>query len=1025
MFSHHWFNLFKVYYLLSFLLLWGVFANAKMAHRDWQRFETEHFIIVFDKEQKDLALDYAIEAEFIYDVLIPHYALYPQKTWVIIDDAMDIVNASATFYPRPLMRMHPKQPPPFLFNFIHYGSWTQTLLIHEYTHVLSLTPGGSWQIFRRIFGNAFTPNGFLPIWYLEGVAVDMESRFSRFGRLNSPLFYAEVRSMVEGGTWGKEDISRINEQSIPTWPFGNRPYFFGSLLINEISNSEGIEQLDALNQLHARKSKTFLNTVPRRLFQKSYQTVLQTAYKRWQLHSEKDLAIIKQQPVQKSQKLLLFNTQENIIERHSPHISPDGMHLIFIQRSVEKGSQIILLSRSSTDKSFLDSKGKVVARGRGIETIHWINNEEFVFDRIKETRKGSLIRAYNDLYKGSVSGRRPRRLTYAQRLQFPSFAHPTHFLAIQNNGSNSRLVQVSLDGKDIELLYTPDKHVRLSTPLALTENAIVFVAKTTNGSSLLKLWNRNTKQVKDLEGGLPGAILPVKVENGLIYSSDRSGVPNLYFWKAQDQTSYAITNSTTAIRDGFFDHHTQELWVSQLHVDGYRLEAHKSQLEPVQVPILSIPHASDKKPLDSSSNIVVADQGKKTLLENSPARKKWQTHFEQSPPNVKKYRGLSYLIPPSYWIPWFSHQRLAGSYLGKDVNFIPYIRLGGTDPLNHHNYRISVRYHTLFKKIDGSFTYNHHRRWYFNINDTQKLNLVRLNELANQDQLGYFLERQTTAFLSKGFFLNSYFDLSLGWMVFRSSASSQVMDAQGSDLPETYSTPTVIQHGPFVGLNYNNALPDAFFATSESFYINYTHLFKKSNVPAYQALTTGANLVWTFSNPLGSRKQPVLQNSDLKYHALLLKTDHSFQQPGSPYYVASSSSGYDEEWMPLFRGLHLMRGYPSGAFFGQRLHSANLEYTFPLIEIQKGYGTSFLFFREIDMAMVFDAIALDGYYINQDKQGVSVNPNRLFSSIGAELKLNTTVRYVFPVTIGLGVYYGFQKNAQGGLHIGLITQIAL
>lgn len=1038
----------KQVFSLSFVLS-SSFVEAKLEHKDWQELNTPHFRLFFDRQQKDLALKYAVDAEFVYDLLIPHFSQYPSQTFLVISDDTDLVNASATFYPYPLIKVNPKQPLPFSFNFIHYGFWSRLVLLHEYVHILQMTPGGRWQPFRWLFGNALSPNSFLPRWYMEGMAVDLESRFSRFGRMNSPLFYADVRGMVDEGTWETEDISRFAEQNIPTWPFGRRPYFFGSILLNEIINEGGLKQVDDFNQMHARKSKIFLNQVPKALLNTNYQALLQSAYTRWRLQAEKDLAAIGQYSVSEGQKLPMFNTRENIIERHTPRISPDGRHLVFIQNSKEQGHQVIALSRAATGESFLLSKGKVVALGRNIQSLQWINNEEFVFDRVKTLRKNNISRTYSDLYKGFLSKRRPKRITFAQRLQFVSLSWDgQHFLAIQNEGEKFKMVQVSLDGKQQEVLYAPQSAVRLSTPLPLTEHEIVFVEKAINGPSWLRVWNRNTQQITNLSGAVTNAILPSKIKGGLLYTSDVSGVPNLYFWNASTQKSHPVTNSKTAIREGIFDEHARELWISQLHSDGYRLEVHKSQLQPVKIPLVVIPHALQQKPLVNKAAVCVEDfkeaigdlspslapaclperdlaesedSTTPSLLEDSPLHDKWQKHFQESPPIIKKYNGLSYLRP-NYWVPFFNRNKLAYPYRGKNVDYNIFIYTGGSDPLAHHSYQFKVNYHTLFKKLDGSFRYDHYKLYHFDISNSKTLRHLFNRQI--QDGRPYYFSEIKSHFW-RTFFLNSYLETSLGWMFFRSAGFSLTDGEDGRDQVDenllSATTDPLWQHGPYVSLRYSNAHPDSFLAQSERFYLIYSGLLKNAKADAYNEITGGLQLTWRFPNPLGSSKPPAFQNDSLRYHSVLFKSNHTFKQiTNSRYYIQTTAVGYNTWFrMPLYH----IRGYPSGTFGGRRLHSFNLEYTLPIWNIQKGYGTHPLFLRNMDLRWVFDAIALEGSYIDRSYRLRPVKANGFFSSLGAELRLNTTVEYRFPFSMSLGIYYGFQRYAQGGWHIGWNLQI--
>ena len=103
------------------------------------------------------------------------------------------------------------------------------------------------------------PNGILPRWYLEGLAVESESQFTDFGRLKSPRTFAEYRAFVEDAVLHKEDIARINETMIPSYPFGERPYILGSLLWEHMAQFGPPDVVDRLNQRYSRRFPFIIN----------------------------------------------------------------------------------------------------------------------------------------------------------------------------------------------------------------------------------------------------------------------------------------------------------------------------------------------------------------------------------------------------------------------------------------------------------------------------------------------------------------------------------------------------------------------------------------------------------------------------------------------------------------------------------------------------------------------------------------------------------------------------------------------
>ncbi|NJL26036.1 MAG: hypothetical protein HC902_13300 [Calothrix sp. SM1_5_4] len=100
-------------------------------------------------------------------------------------DDTDASNGMANFLPFPMIVVYPVLPVPGS-SLDEYGDWALEMMIHEYAHILNMYPAhGIYAPFKYIFGGVLRPNAVLPKWYLEGLAVNLESSLSDHGRLRS------------------------------------------------------------------------------------------------------------------------------------------------------------------------------------------------------------------------------------------------------------------------------------------------------------------------------------------------------------------------------------------------------------------------------------------------------------------------------------------------------------------------------------------------------------------------------------------------------------------------------------------------------------------------------------------------------------------------------------------------------------------------------------------------------------------------------------------------------------------------
>jgi hypothetical protein len=118
---------------------------------------------------------------------------------------------------------------------------------------------------------------------------------------------------------------------------------------------------------------------------------------------------------------------------------------------------------------------------------------------------------------------------------------------------------------------------------------------------------------------------------------------------------------------------------------------------------------------------------------------------------------------------------------------------------------------------------------------------------------------------------------------------------------------------------------------------------------------------------------------------------------------------------------YIMRGYPTGTFLGRSLANYDLEYRFPITEINRGAGTTPLFLRQLHGAVVNDGISVDGYAFNSKTQAFEKVSNKwkTFWDTGVELKADITLGYQLPLTVYGGVYWPWDQ------HFGNGTQYAV
>jgi hypothetical protein len=121
----------------------------------------------------------------------------------------------------------------------------------------------------------------------------------------------------------------------------------------------------------------------------------------------------------------------------------------------------------------------------------------------------------------------------------------------------------------------------------------------------------------------------------------------------------------------------------------------------------------------------------------------------------------------------------------------------------------------------------------------------------------------------------------------------------------------------------------------------------------------------------------------------------------------------------IFNAAFVLRGYEPGAFSGASYVLENLEYRFPIADIDRGPSTLPIYLRRIDGNLFLDYGGafnkLDYENIEVMSDGALIHSNDLHTGAGVELWFGVTLAHVVNMQVRLGYAYGFSGVAiEGG-----------
>jgi hypothetical protein len=917
---------------LSLFLLTLFAFKAQALEPAWKlrTLNSPHFEIIYREEQKELARRYIMGAEQAREVLKPVFSEMPEKTIIFLKDDTDSSNGLATFIPYPHITVYPVLPTS-LDSVDDYGDWVFEMVLHEYTHILNMYPAhGLYVPFTYIFGTIVRPNAVLPRWWLEGLAVNLESALSTHGRLKASETQAAARALALEDRFKGEDVARINQTDLKTWPYGARPYLYGAWWWDQVRREKGLPVIEAWNQNFSRRLPFFLEGPVYEQTSKTPGEFLKHTFDGLEEQGKKQIEAIKQAGSETA-----TSVAEPRGEQLEFAISPSGQKLVYWLSVPESGSEARLKERpAGSTESFDKIPSRRLFKSVGSVRVQWLDENRFVYD---QTDIQYPHTSFRDLYIYNLETGRRERLTTRARAQEPAPSpKATRIAFIQNEGGKNSLMLMEMKDRKISPLVRGNFSQRLSWPGFLNEDEILFVVRQKSGSEKLKVVNVNTMKVSAFTEDLNDAQNPQVTAAGVFVTDAKTHVRNVY--QVQDGRVKARSNTLTDIQTVDWDPLRQEILFSELTGEGRRLKA--LPLKDFNPPTLEQP--------------------------------KWNAPPKASITKVKieegSYQPIEYLIP-RYWMP-FAYQVEDGMLFQGTTQV--------QDPAGRNAYALQASFDTITHKPSYGASY---------INSSTPVD-IGLNYAKSVNYLGASgIEVDSTAAGADFTYPFSRFMQGSVGGIFRDTERGRfAYKRMGPEVWWRYSrldNPLNERFGYHAELSHQEY-------TEQSGYISYGRSYAYL---AAQARTFGNQRLFIQARGALAPKLPA--------RSVLTLGEPNV---GGNYLVNLANSQF------------LLRGYPSGAFMGRKILSGNLEYSFPLTDLDRGFGTFPLFLRGLEFAVFGDVLAADGAAFDVEREAYATTRlSENYMGTGGEFRLNTTSFYHLPVSLTVGLYYGFNERFGGGL----------
>ena len=937
----------------------------------WKTIETEHFVIHYHEPLGDVARQVAQAAEYSHRVLSPAFGHEPaEKTHIVITDDTDGANGFASVLPRNSIRLFASAPGP-LSSLNDHDDWLFGLTAHEYTHILHLDSiGGLPRLYNRIFGKTWSPNQAQPRWVIEGIATYQESRRTSAGRTRNALFDMDLRAVTLADR--RLDLDAVSNGP-QAWPRGNAPYLYGSHFLKYVFDRHGEDKMRELSWSYGSNPVPYslnrsIKNITGRSFAELYDDWLDYLRDKYSAQAE----AVARAGLREGRRLT-FSAENN----SSPRYTRDGRHIVWRQGDGYSETRYRIMPVGSN-----------VGRASDYATIHRSSGFALLWDGsmvLAQTRRYRNDYSFDDLYRWDRRTDRLERLTRGMRAREPAVSPDESRVAFVINGRSQTQLAVMPLRPDAEpqIVWTGQRFDQVGSPYWSPDGThIACSVWTAGGYRDLMLVDMKSGAARRLTHDRANDVSPVFSPDGstIFYSSDRSGIYNVYALELATGTTWQVTNVVGGAFWADISPDGKQLVYQGFGPGGYDLYELDIDRERWIEPL---PYINDRP----DPVAVPAETASDAATVSRP----------------RQYRPLATLAPQSYTV----------DLVATSADTALTLRTSGSDAVGIHGYSLSGSLGLERRNINVSGSYTYRRLW-------PSLRIAAVRNASRRS--GLFIDGSNTIYTRESYSLTG----SIGLPVLRDDEST-------GQISLAYDVDWLLNvQDEYDEFDPNDTLPDfpevdvVLAGLSVDWTYRDTRGYTYTLGPqAGQSLRATIRL----NHPsLGSD----FRSLDLSYTWNGFKKLPFGDTPAVALRLAGGIRTSDRQRTSLFivggvpeqdltdsvlnnrrAGVSgYLRGYPFRSVVGQKFHLANLEYRQVLWNIERGVSTLPFYVRRLHIAGLLDAGNAwnDKLDIDDFKVG-----------LGAALRLDVVLGYFVPGSLEIGHARGLVNGGIGEYWI-LLTQ---
>ncbi|MBI2067749.1 MAG: PD40 domain-containing protein [Deltaproteobacteria bacterium] len=504
---------------------------------EWRTVTTEHFFIHYHKGLEVVAERMTVIAEEVYQILSERFDARPWgRTHLILADNHDAANGFATVLPYNHVSLRIASPTPDTV-IGDYDEWLRELFTHEFTHIIHISdtryPAKALQF---LFGKLIAPNGVAPGWVVEGMATYFETVETSRGRGRSTYTDMVLRTDIFNDQFLHLDEMAGTQYSWPAW---RAMYLYGVGFWQYLADTYGTEKITEFSHRYGRSLWLFsLNNKARKVFGKSFYEL----WAEWRAALSKRYASVREV----TEKMGLREGESwpplkrgESLER--PLFSADQQKMIYYYDSLHHYPELRIHDLKTDEVNHYLRKKKVAQFDLAPD------GESLVYAR---SGKHKRYYEYSDLHLLNLKTRKSKQLTKGKRVRDPDFSPDgKKIVCVVQETGRSRLAFFDLEKKEFEerpKLSEQDLAREYNNPRWSPDGKWVAVSIHEKGERDIWLINTENNDQKRITNDVAMDTSPAWGNGESVYfSSDRSGIPNIYRYDLASGHTSQITNVLT------------------------------------------------------------------------------------------------------------------------------------------------------------------------------------------------------------------------------------------------------------------------------------------------------------------------------------------------------------------------------------------------------------------------------------------------------------------------------------------------